>query len=95
VRGASTTIVLMDTDSGKELLALPLRTTGNSPFGAGPPGAARLLTFTGDGHRLLHFDVETRTRAVPGPDGANRVVTQTGLRVTTWDATPLPEAKGP
>ncbi len=80
--GPTSTVNVLDTDSGKELLALPLVTPG-SP--SGEP-----LRFSSDGHRLIHFGPESTTSG--GPGGA---VTKSFIRVTTWDTTPLPEPKQP
>jgi serine/threonine protein kinase/WD40 repeat protein len=73
------TINVIDTESGKELLALPL----SADVGRNPLGHA--LRFTPDGHRLLFF---TQEADLTSPPGAPR---KTYLRVQTWDATPLPE----
>jgi WD40 repeat protein len=81
--GRASTVNVLDTDSGKELLSLPIP-TGGSPFG-------EALRFTPDGHRLLHFLPASRT-ARPAP-GQN--VMKSSVVVTAWDATPLPGPKQP
>jgi len=79
-------VSLLDTDSGKELLSFPVPAAVRTSFLVGAP-----LAFSADGHRLLRFEQESRTPTGTGPDGG-RPLTQTSLRVTTWDATPLPDA---
>jgi WD40 repeat protein len=74
---------VLDTDSGKELLSLPL------PMRSAGLNSEPLL-FSPDGHRLIHFAPVSITSG--GPEGA---VTKFQVRVTTWDATPLPEPMQP
>jgi Tol biopolymer transport system component len=81
---AASTVTVLDTDSGKELLPLPLPGRNSGPS-VGP------VRFSPDGHRLLHFALEATTSREPG--GAT--VKKSSVRVTTWDATPLPEPKQP
>jgi WD40 repeat protein len=92
MRNQRTVVSVLDADGGKELLTLPLP---NERRAAGRPfelTGARLV-FTPDGHQLLRFKPVT-TAGGRGPDG-ERLPARTGVRVTTWDATPRPEAKGP
>jgi serine/threonine protein kinase len=92
-RSGGTTISVLDTESGQEVLSLALPILpGGSPFersGAMIDGTG--LTFSRDGHRLLLF---RRARQVSLEIGGKRVPA-TALRVHTWDATPRPEAKQP
>jgi serine/threonine protein kinase/WD40 repeat protein len=82
-------ISVLDTDSGKEVLSLPVPSLffAQNPFRNRVPGAS--LTFSPDGHRLLLF--ARGTDGSFGPEGKQA----TYLRVKTWDATPLPEPKQP
>jgi WD40 repeat protein len=81
-------ISVLDTESGKELLSLPMTAAPASPATT-PTGAS--LTFTPDGHQLLRFETAPSTRTTP--DG--KAIRESALQVTTWDATPLPEATQP
>jgi WD40 repeat protein len=78
-------ISVLDTETGKELLSLPMTATLTSP--SRTPGGAS-LTFTSDGHQLLSFQTVPSVRTTP--DG--KTVRESALQVTTWDATPRPEA---
>jgi WD40 repeat protein len=80
--GLVSTVSVLATDSGKELLSLPLST---SPSLSGEP-----LCFSPDGHRLLHFGPDITRSTRPG-----EAVMKFFVGVTTWDATPLPERKQP
>jgi Tol biopolymer transport system component len=78
------TVNVLDTDSGRQVLSLPL-----------PPSFIRssggTLRFSPDGHRLIHFGlVSAFSSGPPGP-----AVPGSRVQVTTWDATPRPEAKQP
>jgi serine/threonine protein kinase/WD40 repeat protein len=89
--GQSSTVNVIDTESGKELLSLP-QTAGS--FQPGTAGifqrglAGESMRFTPDGHRLLFFTpiMEFSTAPAGVPPGRYSY-----LRVITWDATPLPE----
>jgi hypothetical protein len=88
-------ISVLDTDSGKEVLSLPVTSPATGGFFGQEPGLNRVLggslTFSPDGHRLLIF---ARGTTPPGAKGATGMQ-ESYLRVRTWDATPLPEPKQP
>jgi serine/threonine protein kinase/WD40 repeat protein len=93
-RNGRSVVSVLDADSSKELLTLPVTPLNQRTRGAltDISGVARLV-FTPDGRRLLRFET-TPLPGETGPDGA-RSPSQTVVRVTTWDATPLPEPKQP
>jgi serine/threonine protein kinase/WD40 repeat protein len=90
-RSGGGAISVLDTESGKEVLSLPL------PFGfvdrpgfwRGEVNGAR-LTFSPDGHRLLLFRQADTSADIDG-----KRASAIALRVHMWDATPLPDAKQP
>jgi WD40 repeat protein len=82
-RGETSTVNVLDTESGKELLSLPLPTRNDAALPSGEP-----LRFSPDGHRLLHFGPGSTLSQETGTP-----VTKSFIRVTTWDATPRPEPK--
>jgi serine/threonine protein kinase/WD40 repeat protein len=94
--GPAATVIVLDSESGKELLSLPTLARGGTRGGS--------LHFSPDGHRLLYFDRQLYSDRLPdfgsepvfaGPSGALPTGTKSCVRVTTWDATPLPEPKQP
>jgi WD40 repeat protein len=86
--GQQPTVNVLDTETGKELLSLPLPAGGAAP---GRPASGRTMLFTPDGHRLLHF-----APAIEFSFPAETpLVRKSCLRVHSWDATPRPEAKEP
>jgi WD40 repeat protein/tRNA A-37 threonylcarbamoyl transferase component Bud32 len=85
--GRQWTVNVLDTESGKELLSLPIPADFVSGAGGGEE-----MRFTPDGHRLIYFKSATE---FPGGAGGAPPVMKSYLRVHTWDATPLPEPKKP
>jgi Tol biopolymer transport system component len=77
--GRPHTVNVLDADSGREVLSLPIA----SSF-------VDMLRFSPDGHRLIYF--ASRRESSNGPEEAPN---KTHVQVTTWDATPRPEAKQP
>jgi hypothetical protein len=75
-------VSILDADSGKELLSLPIQATGR-PFD-------QSLAFSSDGHLLRRFDSAGETDPETG-----RPLSTTHVIVTTWDATPRPDETQP
>jgi hypothetical protein len=86
-----TAISLLDTDSGKGGLSLPVPAGLLSQATFLNRVTDGSLNFNHDGHRLHLF---ARGSNWPGGKAAAKVQ-ETYLRMRTWDASPLPEAKGP
>jgi serine/threonine protein kinase/WD40 repeat protein len=92
--GQSSTVNVIDTESGKELLSLSYP---GGVFQPGPAGIAQRsqsgesLRFTPDGHKLLSF---ASSMGIPFSTDAPPWLSS-HLRVMTWDATPRPEPKQP
>jgi serine/threonine protein kinase/WD40 repeat protein len=86
--GQQWTVNVLDTESGKELLSLPIP----ADVASGPGGGREEMRFTPDGHRLIYFRPETE---FPGGAGGAPPVMRSYLRVHTWDATPRPDPKQP
>jgi serine/threonine protein kinase/WD40 repeat protein len=77
---------VLDTESGKELLSLPVpKAVGNL--------VGTALAFTPDGHRLLRFETTTAHYGVAR--GPRATPPRTSLLVTTWNATPREEKEQP
>ncbi|MBO0700332.1 MAG: hypothetical protein J2P46_18175, partial [Zavarzinella sp.] len=75
---------VLDTDSGRQVLSLPLPLNDTRRGGG-------TLRFSPDGHRLIHFELGYAFASgppAPAQPGSH-------VQVTTWDATPRPEAKQP
>jgi len=87
--GPTAVIKVWDTESGKDLLTLPA-----PPLARGPLGrviSAIHLAFTPDKNRLVAVVTNGRPRFGPAGDAQ----TVSPITVTTYDATPRPEAKQP
>jgi WD40 repeat protein len=83
MRFGKSEVSVLDTDSGKELLALPTPPARFGPFGAP-------LAFSADGYLLRRFHAETISATGTGPPGAGPAISS--VSVTTWDATPRDES---
>jgi hypothetical protein len=85
LRFGASIVSVLGTDSGKELLSLPMQAAPNRASNAS-------LAFSADGRRLRHFEMRT---IAPSRPGSGLGGARTDLRVTTWDATPRPAPKQP